>query len=65
MGYDIDTNSHGGTVAETLLEQTHMALRQQIVNGVYRPSQRLVEADLALSLHVSRINVRSALQRLH
>jgi DNA-binding GntR family transcriptional regulator len=52
-------------VADTLTEQTHRTLRQQIVDGLYRPSQRMVETDLAQSMGVSRISVRSALQRLH
>lgn len=52
-------------MADTLAEQTYRTLRKQLVDGVYRPSQRLVEADLAEALGVSRISVRSALQRLH
>ncbi len=52
-------------MADTLVEQTYRTLRQQLVDGVYRPSQRLVETDLAQALGVSRISVRSALQRLH
>lgn len=52
-------------MADTLAEQTYRSLRQQIIDGFYRPSQRLVEVDLALNLQVSRISVRSALQRLH
>ncbi len=52
-------------MADTLVEQTYRTLRKQLVDGVYRPSQRLVETDLAQALGVSRISVRSALQRLH
>lgn len=49
----------------TLSEQTYRNLRQLILDGAYRPSERLVETDLAETLKVSRTNVRSALQRLH
>ncbi len=52
-------------VTDLLTDQAYRTLRQQIIDGVYRPSQHLVEADLAQSLGVSRISVRSALQRLH
>lgn len=39
-------------------------IRLRIIEGEYRPSQRLVEATLATSLGVSRHNVRVALDRL-
>lgn len=39
-------------------------IRRRIIEGEYRPSQRLVEATLAASLGVSRHNVRVALDRL-
>jgi len=52
-------------MSHLLADQTYQTLRQQIIAGIYRPSQRLVESDLAQSLGVSRISVRSALQRLH
>jgi DNA-binding GntR family transcriptional regulator len=39
-------------------------LRADIVHGVLRPNQRLVEVDLAEQLGVSRTPVREALQRL-
>lgn len=40
-------------------------IRAKIIEGEYRPSQRLVEANLAASSGVSRHNVRVALDRLH
>jgi len=39
-------------------------IRADIVHGVLRPNQRLVEVDLAEQLGVSRTPVREALQRL-
>lgn len=49
----------------SLVERTYQTVKQQIIDGVYRPAERLVEADLAQSLGVSRISIRSAFQRLH
>jgi len=40
------------------------ALRQAIVEGGYRPNQRLVEAELAERLAVSRTPIRESMQRL-
>ena len=39
-------------------------LRQDIVSGRLQPNERLVEADVARSLGVTRSAVRAALQRL-
>jgi len=47
------------------VERTYHSIRQGILGGVYHPSERLVERDLAESIGVSRVSVRSALQRLH
>jgi len=52
-------------VPDTQVEQTYRSVRQRIIDGVYLPSERLVETDLAQSLMVSRSSVRAALQRLH
>ena len=52
-------------MADTQVEQVYRRLRQRIIDGAYRPSERLVETDLAQSLEVSRISIRAALQRLH
>jgi len=46
-------------------QAAYEAIRQRIVAGEYYPSQRLVEAQLAQSLGLSRHNVRTALDRLH
>ena len=48
------------SASDTAYEQ----IRRRIIEGEYRPSQRLVEASLAASLGVSRHNVRVALDRL-
>lgn len=45
-------------------DKAYEQIRQKIVEGEYRPSQRLVEASLAQNLGVSRHNVRVALGRL-
>jgi DNA-binding GntR family transcriptional regulator len=42
----------------------YTTLRQAIVHGDLRPNQRLVEAELAEALNVSRTPVREVLQRL-
>jgi DNA-binding GntR family transcriptional regulator len=42
----------------------YVELRQQIVRGLLRPNQRLIEAELADQLQVSRTPVREGLQRL-
>jgi len=52
-------------MADTQTEQAYRELRQAILSGVYKPSERLVENDLANYLGVGRITLRSALQRLH
>jgi len=39
-------------------------LRQAIVTGIVRPNERLVEADLAIQLAVSRTPVRDSLKKL-
>lgn len=44
--------------------EVYEALRQAIVEGEYRPNQRLVEADLAQRLAVSRTPIRESMQRL-
>lgn len=46
-------------------QAAYEAIRQRIVDGEYYPSQRLVEAQLAQALGLSRHNVRTALDRLH
>ncbi|HZU16794.1 MAG TPA: GntR family transcriptional regulator [Candidatus Dormibacteraeota bacterium] len=48
----------------TLADQVYERLRQAIVRGELRPNQRLVEAELAASLNVSRTPIREVLQRL-
>jgi len=48
----------------SLGEKVYGVLRQGIVDGTYRPQQRLVELELADELSASRTPVREALQRL-
>jgi DNA-binding GntR family transcriptional regulator len=50
----------GATRSDGVYEE----LRQQIVRGILRPNQRLIEAELADELQVSRTPVREGLQRL-
>jgi DNA-binding GntR family transcriptional regulator len=45
-------------------DETYDRLRADIVHGVLRPNQRLVEVELAERLGVSRTPVRESLQRL-
>ena len=39
-------------------------IRAAILDGLYKPGDRLLEADLAAAFHVSRSPVREALQAL-
>ena len=45
-------------------DYTYETIRQRIFDGSYAPGARLVEADVALEIKVSRAPVREALQRL-
>jgi DNA-binding GntR family transcriptional regulator len=55
-----------GTIAAAALrsDQIYDRVRADIVHGVLRPNQRLVEVELADRLGVSRTPVRETLQRL-
>src|SRR3954462_6517675 len=50
--------------AANLTETVYEHLRSEIVRGQLRPNERLVEAELAERLQVSRTPVREGLQRL-
>lgn len=52
-------------VEKSASDKAFEEIRRRIIDGDYRPSQRLVESALATSLGVSRHNVRVALDRLH
>ena len=47
-----------------LAEEAYDILREEIVTGVLRPNQRLIESEVAKRLGVSRTPVRDALKRL-
>jgi DNA-binding GntR family transcriptional regulator len=47
------------------LEYAYQRLRDAIMQGVYLPNQRLIEAEVTLALGVSRTTLRAALIRLH
>jgi DNA-binding GntR family transcriptional regulator len=51
-------------VPATLTESTADALRERILAGAFAPAQRLVEAEIARQLGISRGPVREALARL-
>lgn len=48
----------------TMQEIVYETIRDGILKGVYTPGQRLITADLASEMGVSRMPVREALQRL-
>ena len=48
----------------SLAEEAYNILRQEIVTGVLRPNQRLIESEIAKRLGTSRTPVRDALKRL-
>jgi DNA-binding GntR family transcriptional regulator len=54
--------SEGGS--DSLSEVTYRRLRSDIVQGLLRPNERLIEAELAERLAVSRTPIRESLQRL-
>lgn len=47
-----------------LVEMARNAIERNILDGVFRPDQRLVEAELAKQLGISRTPVREALRQL-
>ncbi|GAB7388620.1 GntR family transcriptional regulator [Bacillaceae bacterium] len=49
---------------KTVREYVYEQIKSQILEGVYRPGQRLIETNLAEELGVSRTPVRDALNRL-
>ncbi|MGE3269952.1 MAG: GntR family transcriptional regulator [Chloroflexota bacterium] len=53
------------TAGRGQLEHAYQQLRDAIMNGVYLPNQRLIEADVTVALGVSRTTLRAALIRLH
>ena len=48
----------------TLTEMATQALRAAILDGIYKPGQRLVERDLSEQIGVSRTCIRAALQQV-
>jgi DNA-binding GntR family transcriptional regulator len=48
----------------TLPEQVAELLRERILSGFYEPGARIIEADVARELEISRNTLRSALQML-
>ena len=64
MSTVIDDAAEGAeATAPNRSAEVYEALRQAIVEGEYRPNQRLVEAELAERLAVSRTPVRESMQR--
>src|ERR687886_266612 len=62
------TSGQGGaadTAARGQLEYAYQRLKDAIMNGVYMPNQRLIEAEVTQALGVSRTTLRAALIRLH
>jgi len=57
---DAATDRAAASPSDTAYE----TVRRKIIEGEYHPSQRLIEAQLAQSLGLSRHNVRTALDRL-
>ena len=62
------SGGRAGPVAENAAvspsDSAYETVRRKIIDGEYHPSQRLIEAQLAQSLGLSRHNVRTALDRL-
>ncbi|MGE4243074.1 GntR family transcriptional regulator [Ramlibacter sp.] len=62
MTADLDNELR--VIAQTVQSQVWEKLRGAILNGTFRPGERLVEADLCKRLGVSRPSVREALRKL-
>lgn len=60
MTVKIDLRVNGKTVQQEAVEK----LRHAILTGIFMPGNRLVEADLCISLGVSRPSLREALRSL-
>lgn len=58
------STSESGADPTTLSDEIYRRLRRAIVRGEHRPNARLVEAELAEQLNVSRTPVRDGLLRL-
>jgi DNA-binding GntR family transcriptional regulator len=58
------THQEKKQLATSVVDQITITLRNQIIQGVLVPGQRLVEADLTESLGVSRSSLREALRKL-
>ena len=48
----------------TMQEIVYETIKERVLKGQYRPGQRLVTNDISSELHVTRMPVREALQRL-
>jgi DNA-binding GntR family transcriptional regulator len=57
--------TNGDPVADALPTQAYHRLRELLVSGRLAPGFRIVEAEVAARLGISRTPARSALQRLH
>jgi DNA-binding GntR family transcriptional regulator len=55
----------GDSAARGQLEYAYQRLKDAVMNGVYMPNQRLIEAEVTQALGVSRTTLRAALIRLH
>ncbi|MBF2714090.1 FCD domain-containing protein [Agrobacterium vitis] len=60
----MQTKIDRGAVNGTVLDETVRALRSAILEGRFRPGDRLVEAELCQLLSISRPSLREALRRL-
>jgi DNA-binding GntR family transcriptional regulator len=57
---DPDVSGRSGSVSDFVLAE----IANRIVAGIYRPGQRIIEADVTRDLGVSRSSVREAFRRL-
>lgn len=57
-------SSHRQRNGNKLGEQAYMAIKKQILDGVLRPGEQLIETQLAEQLGMSRTPVRNALLRM-
>lgn len=65
MTHDSDVNSAGPAASGVLADAVFEVMRQAVIKGLFPHGSRLVEAQIAEELGVSRTPVREAIRKLH
>ncbi|MBE6906752.1 MAG: GntR family transcriptional regulator [Ruminococcaceae bacterium] len=67
MTYSKDTNlSVAAPIdSQTVSDKVYLSIKNAIINGKFKPGERIIQEDLTKQMNVSRTPVRDALQRLN